>query len=95
MAAPPPKRLNEPTSQFTIRLPDSVAARADRLLDPALIAQLPPNLHRVLISRVAVFRECLLQGLADFESDLGLSPLGAAPEPKPASKPKGKGRKAG
>ena len=97
MAKPAPSRINPKpkTSQFSVRLADTVADRADRLLEPEMLERLTPFMQRAFVSRMAVFRECLLRGLADFESDLGLGPLdGAAPEPKPTAKPR-KGRKAG
>jgi len=96
MAKPAPKRQTEPTAQFSFRLAESVAERADRLIEPAQLSKLSPMWQRVLISRSAVFRECLLRGLADFEADLELGSLGdePAPGPKPVAKAKGKGRKA-
>jgi hypothetical protein len=96
MAKPAPKRTIEPTAQFSFRLAESAAERADRLLEPEHLSKLSPVWQRVLISRSSVFRECLLRGLADFEADLGLGPLGSTPtpeaKPKPVAKAKGKGK---
>jgi hypothetical protein len=94
MAKPAPSRLRPKTSQFSIRLPDSAADRADRLLETELLERLPLSVQRLFVSRGAVLRECLLRGLDGFESDIGLTPT-AQSSAEPAAKPKGKGRKAG
>jgi len=93
MAAPAPKPPKEPSTLFSLRLPDAAAERADRLLEPDINVRLTPEMRRALTSRAAIFRECLLRGLSDFEADLELEPLGVTPPPAPP-KPKGKGRKA-
>jgi hypothetical protein len=75
MPAPAPKLPKEPSKLYSVRLTESVVARSDRLLEPDAYTRLTPEMQRVMTSRAAIFRECLLRGLAAFEADLALEPM--------------------
>jgi len=76
MATAAPKRRIK-GYQFTIRVEEDVPGRADKLLEHEQLSRLDPHLQRQFVSRIAVLRECLLRGLADFEAELDIEPIAA------------------